>query len=62
MDKVARIFHSFAESDAADQQYYQSLSPEQRLEILLELISQGQDHESEQRLERVYRIVKLQES
>lgn len=29
--------HSFAEVDAADQAYYQSLTPLERLEILLEL-------------------------
>lgn len=61
MEKVARIFRSFAEADKADFEYYQSLTPEQRLDILGELITLAQTNETEQRLERVCRIIKLQE-
>jgi ABC-type multidrug transport system ATPase subunit len=61
MEKAVRIFHSFAEAGKADDEYYRSLTPEQRLEILLELVQSQQPDEAEQRLERVCRIIKLQE-
>jgi len=62
MKKVGQVFHSFAESEEANRRYYQSLIPEQRMDILLNLIQQAQGDEAEQGFERVYRIVKLQES
>jgi hypothetical protein len=60
MEKIVRVFHGFPDSGEADRQYYQSLSPEQRLDILLELVKQGQPNETEQGFERVYRITQLQ--
>lgn len=60
MEKVIRIFRSFAEADQADFEYHQSLTPEQRLDILGELIARTQPDENKQRLERVCRVVKLQ--
>ena len=61
MEKVARIFRSFAEAEKSDAEYYRSFTPEQRLEMLFDMIQTYQAHESEQRLKRVCRIVKLQE-
>jgi hypothetical protein len=61
VEKVIRIFRSFAEADKADFEYYQSLTPEQRLDILGELISLAQPDETKQRLKRVCRVIKLQE-
>jgi uncharacterized protein YdeI (YjbR/CyaY-like superfamily) len=61
VEKTARIFHSFAEADKAEGEYYRSLTPEQRLEILFDLVKSQQPDEPEQRLERVCRIIKLQE-
>jgi uncharacterized protein YdeI (YjbR/CyaY-like superfamily) len=61
VEKTARIFHSFAEADKAEAQYYRSLTPEQRLEILFDLVDSQKPDETEQRLERVCRIIKLQE-
>jgi hypothetical protein len=63
MDKVVKRFSSFRESDEADRQYYQSLTPVQRLDILLELNARYRDlwHDAPQGLERVYRIVQLGE-
>jgi hypothetical protein len=61
MEKVIRKFHSFAEAEKADREYYRSLTPEQRLEILFDMVATRHRHEPEQRLERVCRIVKLQE-
>ena len=55
MQKTARKFKSFAEADEVDREFYRKLTPEKRLEILLQLT----EHESERRLERVYRVTKL---
>ncbi len=57
-----RVFNSFAESEKADRAYYRSLSPSQRLELLLELIQQWDSGETAKGFERVYRVVKLHES
>jgi hypothetical protein len=62
MEIVARKFSSFAESDRADREYYRSLTPEQRLNILLELVARAQADETEQGFARVYRVVKLHQS
>jgi hypothetical protein len=62
MERVGRKFRSFAESEAADREYYRSLTPERRLEILLELIAQAQGDEAGQEFARVCRVVKLHES
>jgi hypothetical protein len=63
MEKVVKVLKSFEESDAEDRAYYQSLTPHQRIEILLELNSRwprrGND-EATEGLARVYRIVKFQ--
>ena len=61
MEKAARVFHSFAEAEQADADYYRSLTPEQRLEILFELVKSQQPDGTEQRLERVCRVIKLQD-
>jgi uncharacterized protein YdeI (YjbR/CyaY-like superfamily) len=61
VEKAVRIFHSFAEADKAEVEYHRSLTPEQRLEILFDLVKSQQPDEAEQRLERVCRIIKLQE-
>ena len=59
MEKIARIFSSFAEADKADREFYQSLTPEQRLDILGELIARAHPNDPEQRIEKVCRIIKL---
>ena len=58
--RVAR-FSSHEDSKKAEREYYRWLTPAQRLEILLELIDRRRDKSdaSSERLERVYRIVKL---
>ena len=58
MDKTVRKFKTFEEADQAEREYYRSLSPEERLRILLELVQQANDDTSKG-FERVYRIVKL---
>jgi hypothetical protein len=62
MEKVLKVFRSFEECDRGDKEYYQSLNPQQRLEILFELdcrLPVSVDHEASERLEKVYRIIKL---
>jgi hypothetical protein len=56
-----RLFRFLEESDAADRAYYRSLTPEERLDILLELVRRFAEGygEASQRLERVYRVVEL---
>ncbi|MGA2685035.1 MAG: hypothetical protein ABSF51_08290 [Verrucomicrobiota bacterium] len=61
MEKVARKFRFFAEADKADLEFYQSLTTEQRLDILGELIASANPDGTEQRVERVGRIIRLQE-
>jgi hypothetical protein len=58
VEKVAKVFRSHAEAELADKEYYRSLTPEQRLAIVFELVAQAYPDEIEQRSERVYRIVK----
>ena len=62
MEKVARTFKSHAEAERADLAYYRSLTPQQRLDLLLEMVSQAISHEPEQGFARVCRIIKLHES
>jgi hypothetical protein len=62
MRKVVAVRKTFREADLADKEYYQSLSPQQRLEILLELNRRWpvpDDVEAAEGLARVYRIVRL---
>lgn len=64
MDFSIRRFETLSEADSAEAEYYASLTPEERLNILLELIemyrsNQGEDSE---RLERVYRVDELSRS
>jgi hypothetical protein len=60
----ARIFPNHDAADEATRQYYRGLTPEQRLDILLELLSRARPEEdaTRQRLAPVYRIVELSQS
>lgn len=62
MEKVARVFRSFEESEEADREYYLSLTPSERMDILLELVNQRQGDDAAKGFQRVWRIVKLGES
>jgi hypothetical protein len=53
--KTVTRYRSFAEADAADRAFYNKLTGNARLALLLKLIN----HDPERRLERVYRIIKL---
>jgi hypothetical protein len=60
LDKTAfRVFSSFEEAEAADREYYHSLSPAQRLDILMVLREQFSPYSDEltKGFERVCRII-----
>ena len=63
MEKAVRIFGSHQEADEADREYFRNLTPQQRLNIFLEVLWRGRNRdEAAERLERVYRIVELSQS
>jgi hypothetical protein len=64
IERTVQKFSSHDEAERAEREYYNSLSPEQRVEVLLELMNRARDlnDPASQRLERVYRIVKLKSS
>ncbi len=63
MEKVVRKYRSHQEAEEADIEYYRSLTPEQRLEILYTLVEQSLDPDdpNARRLQRVVRKVPLEE-
>jgi hypothetical protein len=60
----ARSFGVFEDADRADDQFYADLKPEERLEMLLELIERHRSDfgEAASRFERVVRVVELSRS
>lgn len=64
MERVARKFDSHEDAAQADRDYYRSLTPEQRVDIVLELMARERDRigATGKGLERVYRVTKLSES
>jgi hypothetical protein len=54
-----RMYDSFAAAEAAELEYYRSLSPQQRMDILLDLVARYRESldEAEQRFARVHRVV-----
>jgi hypothetical protein len=63
VEREVRKFSSFAESDAADRLYYRSLTPEARVDILLEIIASHLESQGEaaEGFARVHRIIELGE-
>ena len=61
MEYAVHRFSTFAEAGQADRDYYARLTPHERLRILDEILrtGRGPDYDPEQRLARVYRIVKF---
>lgn len=60
LDKTAvKVFSSYEEAEAADKKFYRSLSPSQRLEILMFLRAQYSPYSNEltEGFERVCRVV-----
>lgn len=63
MTRDLRVFKSLADADRAEEEYYASLTPSERVEILLDLIQQYRTSvgETAERFERVCRIAQLSE-
>ena len=61
MVKVVRKFASHEEADRAEDEYYESLTPTERMDIMLELFKRGQGG-TFKRLARVCRITSLRKS
>lgn len=64
MEKTVQRFTSHAEADRADREYYRSLTPQQRVDLTLELVRRYRESfpPDQQRLQRVARIVALEDS
>ena len=61
MEPLARKFSSFQEAEEADREFYRSLTPAQRIQMLLELLELVWPDKdgSPPRLERVYRVAEF---
>ena len=59
-----QVFRGFEAADRADDEYYAALAPEERLEILLDLVAAYREStgEASTRLERVCRVIELSRS
>jgi hypothetical protein len=62
VEKIVQVFRSFEEADRADARFDAALSPQERLRILIELRDMRHPDAAEQRLARVCRVVKLEQS
>jgi hypothetical protein len=62
MEKVVRKFHSFDDADNADYEYYRTLSGNEKLQILLELIMpENPDADAIERSARVHPLTEHEE-
>ena len=57
METHLRVFHSFAEAEAAEIAELKAMTPEQRMEILFALRDRVYPNASQQGFERVCRVV-----
>jgi len=64
VQREVRVFSSFDDAERADVEYYASLTPDERVAILLEIIANHREAtgETSERLERVYRVTELSRS
>jgi len=64
MERHVRIFRGFEAAERADEDYYASLSPQQRVDLLLELIAAWTEAHgaAAEGFARVHRIVELSRS
>lgn len=63
-ERIVRVFTSFEAAEQADTEYYAALTPEQCLDIQLEIIASYRESlgEAAQRFERVCRVTELSRS
>jgi len=61
VERVVQVFSSFEEAEEADREFYRSLTPAQRIAMLLELLELFRPDQdgAAPRLERVYRIAEF---
>jgi len=59
-----KVFSSFKEAEEADTAYYASLSPQERVDFLLDIVAQHLEStgEAAKGFERVYRVIELSQS
>jgi hypothetical protein len=59
--KEIAVFSDFEEAEAAEHRYYANMTPQERIDLQLELIWRWRqaNHETDERLARVYRVVEL---
>jgi hypothetical protein len=62
MEKVVRVFDSFAAADEADALFDAQLSPEERIQIAIDLRDLRHPNAAQQGLARVCRVVELERS
>jgi hypothetical protein len=62
MEKVVRVFDSFEEADNADALFRSRLTPGQRIDIFFEIRERARNDAAEPRLERVCRVLELEQS
>lgn len=60
MKKIVSKFDNFGDAERANREYYHGLTPQERLDILLEMVAAYRETQDEagKRFARVYRIVK----
>jgi hypothetical protein len=58
VDKVIQKFRSIHDAELADRDYYRSLSPQQRLDLLLELLASARSDETEYGFARFIALLK----
>jgi hypothetical protein len=61
MEKVVAVFGSFEEAERAEDEFYASLTPSERLDLLLDLITRYRESlgEAAEGFARVHRIIEL---
>jgi hypothetical protein len=62
VEKRVNVYRSFDEADKADAARDKALTPEERINITIELRNQRHPDAAQQRLARVYRVTKLERS
>ena len=61
MEKVAQIFNSFEEAEEAEFEYLSSLTPQQRVDALLELLYWANRDSYSQGLQRVLTVTQREQ-
>ena len=60
VEKTVGVFANFEDADEADARHDAAMSPQERLNIVIELRDRRHPDAAQQRLARVYRVVELE--